>query len=97
VTAGGHVADAQSLARAFEGFVLMYQNHTAREDTILFPAWKDALSGHELEELGEKFEDIEKAQFGGDGFDKAVKQIGDIEQSLGFADLAQFTPPSPAH
>jgi hemerythrin-like domain-containing protein len=99
-TAGGHVADAEPLARAFEGFVLMYQNHTAREDTILFPAWKDALSGHELEELGEKFEDIEKAQFGGDGFDKAVKQIGDIEQSLGFADLvqftAQFTPSSPA-
>jgi hemerythrin-like domain-containing protein len=97
VTAGGHVEDAQSLARAFEGFVLMYQNHTAREDTILFPAWKDALSGHELEELGEKFEDIEKAQFGGDDFDKAVKQIGDIEQTLGFVDLAQFTPPSPAH
>jgi hemerythrin-like domain-containing protein len=97
-TAGGHIATGQAepLARAFEGFILMYQNHTAREDTIIFPAWKDALSGDELEDLGEKFEDIEKAQFGGDGFEDAVKQIGDIEQVLGFADLAQFTPPPPA-
>jgi len=99
VTGNGHVStgDAEPLARAFEGFVLMYQNHAAREDTIIFPAWKNALSGSELEELGEKFEDIEKAQFGGDGFENAVKQIGDIEQALGFADLAQFTPPAPAH
>jgi hemerythrin-like domain-containing protein len=96
-TASGHVgtADAEPLARAFEGLVLMYQNHAAREDTIIFPAWKNALSGPELEELGDKFEDIEKAQFGGDGFENAVKQIGDIEQSLGFSDVAQFTPPPP--
>jgi hemerythrin-like domain-containing protein len=94
-TAGAKIAagDAEPLSRAFESFVRMYQNHTAREDTIIFPAWKDVLSGHELEELGEKFEDIEKTQFGGDGFEDAVRQIGGIEQSLGFADLAQFTAP----
>jgi hemerythrin-like domain-containing protein len=96
-TAGGRVAsaNAEPLARAFETFVLMYQNHTAREDTIVFPAWKNTLSGYELEELGDKFEDIEKAQFGGDGFENAVKEIGNIEQMLGFADLGQFTAPPP--
>jgi hemerythrin-like domain-containing protein len=96
-TAGGTIATAhaESLARAFESFVLMYQNHTAREDTIVFPAWKDALSGKELAELGDKFEDIEKAQFGGDGFKDAVKEIGGIEQVLGLADLSQFTAPPP--
>lgn len=73
----------------------MYENHTAREDTIVFPAWKAALSGKELEELGDTFEDIEKQQFGGDGFEDAVKQIAGIEQALGFADLAQFTAPPP--
>ncbi|HWC62865.1 MAG TPA: hemerythrin domain-containing protein [Rhizomicrobium sp.] len=87
--------DAEPLAHAFETFALMYENHTAREDTVIFPAWKDALSSGELEELGDKFEDIEKAQFGGDGFEDAVKQIGAIEQALGFADLAQFTAPPP--
>src|SRR5215469_4258431 len=27
--------------RVFETFVLIYQNHAAREDTIVFPAWKE--------------------------------------------------------
>jgi hemerythrin-like domain-containing protein len=85
----------EPLARAFESFVRMYQNHTAREDTIVFQAWKNALSARELDEMGEKFEDIETAQFGGDGFEKAVKEIGEIELALGFADLAQFTAPTP--
>jgi hypothetical protein len=33
--------------------------------------------------------------FGKDGFEDAEKQIGKIERTLGFADLAQFTPPAP--
>lgn len=96
-TTGGYVAtaDAEPLAKAFETFVLMYENHAAREDTIIFPAWKGALSSGELDELGDKFEDIEKAQFGGDGFENAVKEIANIETALGFADLAQFTAPPP--
>jgi hemerythrin-like domain-containing protein len=87
--------DAEPLARSFEAFVLMYQNHTAREDTIVFPAWKKALSERQLREIGDKFEDIERQTFGKDGFEDAVKQIGQIEQAFGFADLAQFTAPPP--
>jgi hemerythrin-like domain-containing protein len=87
--------DAEPLARVFEAFVLMYQNHAAREDTIVFPAWKDALSERQLREMGDKFEDIERQSFGKDGFEDAVKQIAQIEQTLGFADLAQFTAPPP--
>ena len=96
-TASGKISGGatEPLARAFETFVLMYQNHTAREDTIIFPAWKNALSGRELDELSDKFEDIEKEQFGEDGFENAVKQIDGIERALGFADLAQFTAPTP--
>jgi hemerythrin superfamily protein len=73
----------------------MYENHATREDTIVFPAWKDALSERQLEEMGDKLEDIEREQFGKDGFEDAVAQIGWIEQTLGFADLAQFTAPPP--
>lgn len=87
--------DMKPLARAFDGFVRMYENHAAREDTIVFPAWKDALSEKQLDELGDKFEDIEKQMFGSDGFEDAVKKIGDIERTLGFADLARFTAPPP--
>lgn len=87
----GAIAQDQSLADALEQFELMYENHAAREDTVIFPAWKQAIGAHEVEEMGEKFEDIEKQQFGGDGFDMAVRQIDEIEQTLGLADLAQFT------
>ena len=87
--------DGEPLARALESFVLMYQNHTAHEDTIVFPAWKAVLSTRQLHEMSDRFEDIEHQQFGKDGFEDAVAQIGQIEQVLGFADLAQFTAPPP--
>ena len=73
----------------------MYRNHAAREDTIVFPAWKETMSTDQLDEMGDKFEDIEQDQFGEDGFENAVAQIGDIESALGLDDLAQFTAPSP--
>ena len=87
--------DGEPLARALESFVLMYQNHTAREDTIVFPAWKEVLSIRQLHEMGDRFEDIKHQQFGKDGFEDAVAQIGQTEQVLGLADLAQFTAPPP--
>ena len=72
--------------------VRMYRPHAAREDTIVFPAWKDILSEEQLDEMSEKFEDIEHQQFGEDGFENAVRQIASIEADLGMADLSQFTP-----
>jgi hemerythrin-like domain-containing protein len=87
--------DAEPLARALDSVELMYEHHAAREDTIVFPAWKDALSAHQLDEMGEKFEEIEHQQFGKDGFEDAVVQIGRIEQALGIADIARFTAPPP--
>jgi hemerythrin-like domain-containing protein len=94
-TSGARIGDGEALARVFEGFALMYANHTAREDTIVFPAWKQALSEHALDEMGEKFEDIEKQTFGRDGFDEAVSRMDRIEAALGLSDLARFTAPPP--
>ena len=73
----------------------MYENHAARDDTIVFPAWKETLSERQLQEMGDKFEEIERQQFGKDGYEDAVAQIGEIEPALGLADLAQFTAPPP--
>jgi hemerythrin-like domain-containing protein len=87
--------NAAALAQALESFVLMYQHHAAREDTIIFPAWKQTMIAKQYDEIGDKFEDIEKEQFGTDGYEDAVKQISDIEGNLGLADIAQFTAPSP--
>jgi hemerythrin-like domain-containing protein len=86
---------AEPLAKVFESFVLMYENHAAREDTIVFPAWKKNFSDKQLDEISDQFEDIEHKMFGKDGFEDAEKTISDIEDRLGFADLSQFTSPPP--
>lgn len=97
VTKSGRIAtaNAEPLARSLEAFVLMYRNHAAREDTIVFPAWKKHFSDKQLDELSDQFEDIEHKMFGKDGFDDAVEKISAIETALGFADLSQFTAPPP--
>jgi hemerythrin-like domain-containing protein len=90
----------QALTRALETFSLMYEQHAAREDTVVFPAWQAALandrSGKDrLAEMAQQFETIERAEFGQHGFADAVATIADIERSLGLSDLAQFTAPPP--
>ena len=74
-------------------FVRMYEPHEAREDTVLFPAFKKLVSQHEYAALGEQFEKNERQMFGGDGFNMAVNNVAGLEQTLGLYDLAQFTPP----
>jgi len=88
-------AHAEPLAHVFEGFARMYENHAAREDTIIFPAWKKNFTDKQLDELSDEFEEIEHHMFGKDGFEDAEKTISGIEGSLGLADLGQFTPPLP--
>src|SRR5581483_990028 len=80
MTAGAKfgASNAEPLAKVLEAFVLMYRHHAAREDTLVFPAWKRTLSAKQRDEMGEKFEEIEHQQFGEDGYKHAVKQIGDI-------------------
>lgn len=89
------VQHGEPLARALEGFARMYENHAAREDTIVFPAWKMNFSNKQLDELSDQFEEIEHKMFGKDGFEDAEKTIGGIEAAFGFADISQFTPPPP--
>ncbi|HEU4833644.1 MAG TPA: hemerythrin domain-containing protein [Pyrinomonadaceae bacterium] len=85
----------EPLAKALESFVRMYEHHAAIEDTVLFPAWKAAVGGNELDAMGEKFEEIEHEQFGEDGFEAALRRMDEIEQSLGLSNLDMFTAPPP--
>jgi hypothetical protein len=62
---------------------------------VIFPAWKSATGQAELDDLGEKFEEIEHEQFGADGFETALKRMEEIESSLGLSNLGMFTAPSP--
>jgi hemerythrin-like domain-containing protein len=83
-------ADVQPLARALQDFARMYEAHTAFEDTVAFPAWKEGLSEKARAEAAELFEKIEHSHFGGDGFDMAAGQVAQIEQKLGLSDLARY-------
>lgn len=96
-TAGPRLAPAniKTFTAALEDLVRMYEHHAAIEDTVVFPAWKESLSAGGLDEMNEKFEEIEHEQFGEDGFENALKQMVEIEQNLGLSDLAQFTAPPP--
>jgi len=90
--------NSAGLVNALQSFVRMYEHHAAFEDTIVFPAWKATMDDKRLDEIGEKFEEIEHKEFGEDGFEAAVKRMTEIEESLGMADLSLFTaPPPPAH
>jgi hemerythrin-like domain-containing protein len=87
-------ARSVDLARALESFARMYDAHAAMEDTVVFPAWKKALSPKDLRAMGERFEDIEHTTFGKDGFDDAVEQVAAIEKIVGL-DLSTLTAPPP--
>jgi hemerythrin-like domain-containing protein len=84
----------EPLAQAMESMVRMYRPHAAREDTVVFPAWKQTLTAQQLDEINDKFEDIEHEMFGKVGFENTVRQIAAIESELGLAELSQFTAPA---
>jgi hemerythrin-like domain-containing protein len=87
------VADDRSkVAEAIRQFNRMYAPHEAREDTVLFPAFRNLVSTNEYDSLGEDFEKKENELFGDDGFEKMVDKVAGIEKRLGIYDLAQFTP-----
>lgn len=84
--------DTEKLSDALHAFLRMYRPHEAREDTVLFPAFRTIVSKHEYDSLGEDFEKKEDELFGDEGFFKVVDQVAQLEKRLGIYELAQFTP-----
>lgn len=84
--------DRKELVVSLGKFVRMYRPHEAREDTVLFPAFRRIVPPKEFETLGERFEDEEHRRFGKEGFEGIVAQIAGIEKQLGMDDLDAFTP-----
>src|SRR5262249_9382516 len=87
-----HPEETRRLRTAMDQFIRMYAPHEAREDTVLFPAFREIVRGHEYDALGEEFEKKEHQLFGEDGFEKMVDRVAGIEKTLGIYDLSQFTP-----
>jgi hemerythrin-like domain-containing protein len=85
-------SERAQLIGSIQQFIRMYNPHEAREDTVLFPAFRKIVSPHEFDSLGEDFEKKENELFGEDGFENVVDKVAGIEKRLGIYDLAQFTP-----
>ena len=81
----------ERLIASMHSFITMYRPHAAREDTVLFPAFRE-VTGKDYEALGERFEQEERRRLGEHGFDQAVEQIAAIERTMGMENLAKFTP-----
>jgi len=85
-------SENQKLVDLLTSFNRMYRPHEAREDTVLFPAFRKLVSQHEYDSLGEEFENNEHKFFGEDGFETMVEKVSTIEKQLGIYELSQFTP-----
>lgn len=85
-------SENQKIIQLLTNFNYMYRPHEAREDTVLFPAYRKIVSNNEYDSIGEEFEDNEHKLFGDDGFETMVEKVATIEQQLGIYELGQFTP-----
>jgi hemerythrin-like domain-containing protein len=91
-TAAQSAEGRPKLVAALRAFIRMYAPHSAREDTVLFPELRALVGAKEYNELGDKFEDKERALFGPKGFEGVVSEVAQLEKTLGIYDLASFTP-----
>jgi hemerythrin-like domain-containing protein len=81
-----------ALMQSLRSFERMYRPHAAREDTVVFPAFRGALGRYAYAELGERMEAEERRVLGDRGFERTVNEVAKIEAALRIDDLAQFTP-----
>jgi hemerythrin-like domain-containing protein len=80
------------VVHAMRSFDRMYAPHEAREDTVVFPTFRDIMPAREFAEMGERFEDEEHRRFGAAGFTGIVDRVAGIERELDIYQLSKFTP-----
>jgi len=92
IMAAAHKRSGKALAPLLRSFNRMYRPHAAREDTVIFPAFRALLGRAAYRKLGEQFEEKEEAILGDHGFESVVGEVAELERALGIHDLARFTP-----
>jgi len=91
-TALANESTRSRVGAAMAAFVRMYQPHEAREDTVVFPAYRALLGPAGIDRIGATFTHLADQQLGPNGFAGMVNQVATIEQTLAIYDLNQFTP-----
>ncbi|MEN6387051.1 MAG: hemerythrin domain-containing protein [Phycisphaerales bacterium] len=85
-------ADFQKINKVISLFINVYRPHAAREDTELFPRFREITNSQEYAHLGEIFEDWEMRLFGENGFKDMVNKVEVLERKVGIYLLGKFTP-----
>jgi hemerythrin-like domain-containing protein len=80
------------LPTLLRSYATMYYPHISRENSILFRDLRKVTPPREYAEMGERFEQVEQERLGGEGYEKTLAQVVEIEKSLRINDLAKFTP-----
>jgi hemerythrin-like domain-containing protein len=95
-TEGLHTESARTgLAADLAAFVRMYEPHEAWEDTVVYPTLRAVTPQRVLDQLAERFADLENAQYGDSALTTMLGRVEGIEQQLGIGDLTSFTPAAP--
>lgn len=82
----------RTLGSAIHLFGRMYRAHVAREETVLFPAFRQALAPRAYEDVNSRFLAANTQAWGTDGFDETIRRLAEYESELGIGDLSAFTP-----
>lgn len=83
------------LANTLRTFITMYEPHEAREDTVVFPTFRQVTSDTVFNRVSQQVGEAQHARYGDNGFAAFIEQIAGIERQLGIYDLSKFTPPAP--
>ncbi|WP_368680632.1 hypothetical protein [Rhodococcus opacus] len=70
----------------------MYEPHEAREDTEIFPAFRQVTSDREFADISEHVAEAQHRRYGDNPIAGFLAQITAVERELGIYDLALFTP-----
>ncbi len=83
------------LADRMRGFVGMYRPHMAWEDTMLFPAFAQAVPLERMRAFAGLFKKREEALLGKPGFPGLLERTEELEAELGINQITAFTPDIP--
>jgi hemerythrin-like domain-containing protein len=78
------------LINAMQSFAHMYEPHGAYEDTVVYPAFRQAVSTDQYQRFAQQFQNNEHRVSGEGGFRKATATLAQIERGL-HMDLPAYT------
>lgn len=84
----------EAMASDVQALIAMYRPHMAREATDVFPTLRHLVNAEEYQQIADEMAKRERQAFGADGFERAAKQVAEVERVIGIQDIGVFTPKS---